>query len=455
MTKVMNDYGHGGTDPGALGNGLREKDLTLAIGKKVDAILKKHGLVIVNSRTTDTTVSLTTRSTKANKENVKIFISIHINAFKDPKANGVETFSYPGSKEGAKLAKAIQDELVKAKLFKTNRGVKTANFHVLRETKAPAALTELGFITNVDDAQVLRTKQDDIAKAVATGVLNYLGIKSTEKPTTGTPIIGPSKTTIEQMKEWAKNKGANKLFIDLAPIFYDLSVKAGIDPSAVYTQSAKETGYFKFGGVLDASFKNPCGLKVSAGGGDKDPNAHKRFKSWEEGVQAQIDHLALYAGVNGYPKAGTPDPRHFPYLKGTATTVESLGGKWAPSSTYGTDIVKMIKELESTKVGTTPAPAPKPTIKTVAQVAQEVIFGKWGNGTTRKTNLEKAGYNYTAVQNEVNKLVNTKPSTKTPIQVAREVIAGKWGNGATRKSNLEKAGYNYTTIQNEVNRLLK
>lgn len=423
---------------------------------------------VLYSRTTDKYVSLADRTKMANDAKVDAFVSIHANSFNVKTVRGMETFSYPGSSTGKKLAEDIHKEMLKDKtLYFLNRGLKTANFHVLRVSKMPATLTELAFISNVDDAKILDTKQKQFARRIADGIKNNLkpgstvfidpghggsdpgavgnglkekditlavglevgrllegGSQSETGPTSGTPIIGRATTTVEQMKEWAKNKGANKVFIDLAPIFYDLSIKTGIDPSVVYTQSAKETGYFKFGGVLNASFNNPCGLKTSAGGGDKDPNAHKRFKSWEEGIQAQIDHLALYAGAKGYPRTGTLDPRHFPYLKGTATTVESLGGKWAPSSSYGTDIVKMMKELGTTKIGTSPAPAPKPPIKTLKEIAQEVVSGKWGNGATRKSSLEKAGYNYTTVQNEVNKLLNTKPAPKT-IKVGSKVVVNK------------------------------
>lgn len=184
--KIVMDYGHGGNDPGAIGNGLREKDLTLSIGKKITAILKQHGVTVVETRNADKTVSLKARTDLANKEKVDMFASIHINSFTQASANGVETFSYPGSTNGAKLAKSIQDELVKAKLFKNNRGTKTANFHVLRETSMPAALTELGFITNKDDVAVLKSKQDELALAVAKGILNYLGI-SYKKPTPTAP----------------------------------------------------------------------------------------------------------------------------------------------------------------------------------------------------------------------------------------------------------------------------
>ncbi|MCE5168473.1 S-layer homology domain-containing protein [Paenibacillus profundus] len=91
---------------------------------------------------------------------------------------------------------------------------------------------------------------------------------------------------------------------------------------------------------IDATYCNPCGLKVTAGGGDTQAAAHKRFANWREGITAHLDHLALY-------RDSTPDPRHFSYLKGTARTVEALGGKWAPSSTYGHKLVQYLKEVQA------------------------------------------------------------------------------------------------------------
>jgi len=163
-------------------------------------------------------------------------------------------------------------------------------------------------------------------------------------------IKGRPSATLKQMQKWAESKKATPLFIELAEVFYNLSIDVGVNPVIVYAQSAKETGYGRFGGVLNASYHNPCGLKTSTGGGDKDINAHMKFNNWIDGINAQIDHLALYAGLNGYPKADTTDPRHFPYLFGTAPTVEDLGGKWAGSLTYGTDIVKIMKDIEDTIV---------------------------------------------------------------------------------------------------------
>lgn len=159
-------------------------------------------------------------------------------------------------------------------------------------------------------------------------------------------IISNTPVTAKQAKEWAKSKGATDTFISLADLYWKYAEKCGnVNPGIAYVQAAKETGYGKFGGVLDESYHNPCGLKKSSGGGDYDPDAHQRFNSWDEGVQAHLDHLALYAGANGYPKLNTYDPRHFATIKGKATTVNSLGGKWAPSVTYGEDVNKLYNDL--------------------------------------------------------------------------------------------------------------
>ncbi|MDO5517573.1 MAG: N-acetylmuramoyl-L-alanine amidase [Clostridium sp.] len=159
-------------------------------------------------------------------------------------------------------------------------------------------------------------------------------------------IVSSTKVTVKQAEEWAKSKGATDTFVGLAKLYWQYSDECGdVNPGIAYVQAAKETGYGKFGGVLDDSYKNPCGMKTSAGGGDYDPNAHQRFNSWDEGVQAHLDHLALYAGANGYPKSNTYDPRHFVTIKGKAPTVNSLGGKWAPSATYGEDVNKLYNDL--------------------------------------------------------------------------------------------------------------
>src|SRR5699024_7996812 len=166
-----------GNDPGALGNGLREKDITLAITKKVGNILERHGVKVFYTRTNDKTVSLEERTKRANRNKADIFVSIHTNAFDKKSAKGLETYHFPGSKNGRKLANCIQKRIKETGLYNSDRGVKTARFWVLRKTTMPSALTEMAFITNAQDAKLLRNKQSQFATAIAKGILDYFGIK--------------------------------------------------------------------------------------------------------------------------------------------------------------------------------------------------------------------------------------------------------------------------------------
>src|SRR5690625_2078925 len=146
---VVIDAGHGGSDPGASGNGLYEKELTLEIAQKVKKLLKSAGFKVIMTRSNDTYVSLEERSSIANNSNADIFVSIHINA---GGGTGIETYWY-GKHESEKskaLASALQEEVIKG-TNSVNRGVKVGNFHVIRETEVPSALVVLGFIDNKNE----------------------------------------------------------------------------------------------------------------------------------------------------------------------------------------------------------------------------------------------------------------------------------------------------------------
>lgn len=179
-----------------------------------------------------------------------------------------------------------------------------------------------------------------------TMVLVLISTTSVQAAVTDMKIISATEVTAKQAEQWAKSKGATDTFIKLAQLYWKYAPEHGnVNPAIAYIQAAKETGYGKFGGVLDETYNNPCGLKTSVGGSDSDPNAHQKFNTWDEGVQAHLDHLALYAGATGYPRSNTYDPRHFVTIKGTVVTVNALGGKWAPSLTYGEEINKSYNDL--------------------------------------------------------------------------------------------------------------
>lgn len=188
----------------------------------------------------------------------------------------------------------------------------------------------------------------NINEVTNTNMSLQLMVKNVENIEGDMNIISSPLLTKEQAKEWARKCGATDTFISLADLYWIYYKDHGnVNPVIAYVQAAKETGYGKFGGVLNESYHNPCGLKNSAGGSDTDPNAHHRFNSWDEGVQAHLDHLALYSGANGYPRQNTLDPRHFLSIKGKAKKVSELGGNWAPSKKYGTDIIDMYNKIKS------------------------------------------------------------------------------------------------------------
>ena len=195
--RILLDPGHGGADEGASSSSpaIKEKDLTLAIAKRIGAHLKKAGLLVDYTRTDDKTLSLDERSRIARQKKVDLFISIHANHASSSDACGVETYvlppsGYAGTAEGSRtrgwqvgnrndyhntlLGFSIHKNLA-APTNTVDRGLKRQSFFVLRETSCPAVLLEFGFLSNADEAKrMLRTDwQERSAKAVAAGILTY------------------------------------------------------------------------------------------------------------------------------------------------------------------------------------------------------------------------------------------------------------------------------------------
>ncbi|HEX6594149.1 MAG TPA: N-acetylmuramoyl-L-alanine amidase [Bacillota bacterium] len=179
MVKIFIDPGHGGHDGGAAANGLKEKDLTLKIAKKVRSRLGNYeGASTKMSRTTDKYVSLTGRTNMANSWNADFFLSIHINA---GGGTGYEDYIYSGLSSMSR-AGSIHDEINKAVVSETgwrNRGKKKANFAVLRQSNMPAVLTESGFIDTKSDADKLKSDAflNKIADGHVKGIARYFGLK--------------------------------------------------------------------------------------------------------------------------------------------------------------------------------------------------------------------------------------------------------------------------------------
>ena len=189
---IFLDPGHGGSDSGAVENGVREKDLTLSVYNKVSSRLASLGYTVLTSRNTDKDVGLVSRADQANKSNADIFLSIHFNAGGRGTAYGIETYYYKPEagytpainkenhnnperiEKSRKLANKIQQNL----LYKTgayDRGVRRASFAVLRETSIPSILVELGFIDNQEEVNKIKTNeyQEKLADGIVDGIVEY------------------------------------------------------------------------------------------------------------------------------------------------------------------------------------------------------------------------------------------------------------------------------------------
>lgn len=215
IKNVVIDPGHGGKDPGAIGrSGLREKDVTLDIAKRLKSILKTQGVNVTLTREYDEFISLGQRAAVANREDADFLISIHANASRSRWISGVEVFylseaidesqrslsaaenynlnlreNYSGKNTAAILWDLIYKEnrrssidlaelicyFLSRDLAQRNRGNKPAQFYVLKGTNIPAVLIEVGFISNRKEEEKLRERsyREKIAQAIAAGLTQY------------------------------------------------------------------------------------------------------------------------------------------------------------------------------------------------------------------------------------------------------------------------------------------
>jgi len=167
-------------------------------------------------------------------------------------------------------------------------------------------------------------------------------------------IIGPPSATRETVFKNLVAQNLTPLFIDtMAPELWEAAVWHDIDPVGVIAQSWKETGGGTFKGAVRPGFYNTCGLKIRNLGilpeadGDK-PLAHQMFPSWKIGAMAHVQHLCAYAGLTIESFELNVDPR-WDWVAGKhrLENFEELGGKWAPSASYGTELVAMARKLQA------------------------------------------------------------------------------------------------------------
>lgn len=174
MAKVVVDAGHGGSDPGAVYEGRQEKDDNLALALAVGSILAENGVDVVYTRTDDSYETPFQKAQKGNQAGADLFISIHRNSSpENDQYSGVETLVYDESGIKKELAENINRELAQAGF--QNLGIRERpGLVVLRRTKMPAALIEVGFINTQADNEILDQNFDGVARAIADGILKTL-----------------------------------------------------------------------------------------------------------------------------------------------------------------------------------------------------------------------------------------------------------------------------------------
>ncbi|BBC23012.1 N-acetylmuramoyl-L-alanine amidase [Pseudanabaena sp. ABRG5-3] len=177
---VLVDAGHGGRDPGAVANGVREKDIVLPISLILGQSLQSMGYTVYYTRTNDVEIDLEPRVALAERVNADVFVSIHANSLAslNSAVNGVETFHARGSTLGRELASYVQSQII-ASTGANDRNAKAAGFYVLARTSMPAILVETGFVTNPREAANLSDPnyQKRMAEAIAKGIDQFMRVR--------------------------------------------------------------------------------------------------------------------------------------------------------------------------------------------------------------------------------------------------------------------------------------
>jgi len=357
LTIIVIDPGHGGEDPGAVSGPYREKSFNLQVAGAVAGYINERYTASVHlTRISDITAGLAERAGYANELKANLFVSLHTNA---GGGTGFESYVYTGAGGGTRVYRDRLHDYVAgfcASHGIRDRGKKEANFFVLRETNMSAVLLENLFIDNNNDLTFL-TKPDftqRLGKSIGEGIAQTLGLDTKTEGAGFIPARALTAAEPDRARKLLKAKNP------AAPDYIDIYVRMGglyrIRWDAVFAQSCKETGFWKFGGLVRPEQYNFAGL------GSFDGKEGASFKTPEDGIEAQFQHWHVYFHGGRLP-AGRPelDPRRKAALStgwgGKLNYVEDLGGKWAPAPDYG---VSIVRDYMVSFGGPSPEPQPEP-----------------------------------------------------------------------------------------------
>lgn len=339
MPKVLINPGHGPGNVNKGPTGYYEHEGMWKLSNFLKSELEQRGIQADLTRAEHEYPSIGERGSKA--QGYDVYISEHSNA--GGGVRGCEVY-YSLRRNDREHAQALATAAAKV-MGNPNRGAKTKTYpgqiglDFYGEIRAAAEtnckhifLCESGFHDNPDDEAWL--KVDDNLSLLAKAQAEVI-----EKMISGTPILGAPQATVEQMQAWAKARGAHQRFIDIAPVYMKYGQLTGIRPEVLYAQAAKETAFGRYGGAVLPEMNNWAGIKTATANGDRTYD-HYTFATPDDGVRGHFNHIGAYVGKE---PIGEPHPRYYVVKKiawaGTIKTVEELGEKWAPSSSYGESIV--------------------------------------------------------------------------------------------------------------------
>ena len=289
MPTVVLDAGHGGYDYGAVNGDRKEKDDNLRLALAVGPILKNCGINVIYTRNTDVFVPLLERSRISNNAGANLFVSFHRNASTSPTANGTENWVYSSpSAQSVAAANYVLDRLATIGV-QSNRGIKYGNFSVLRETRAPSMLLELGFISNAEDNRLFDANFNAYANAIASAIGRALGLTcGTWPPTIVTPPTPPLPPT-----------PPTEIDATIRSIQQTLNTRygAGLTADGIWGPVSNRALIRAYQQQLNTDFN--AGLVTDGIWGPRTRAATRNLRQGDRGNLVWIMQAALY--VNGFP----------------------------------------------------------------------------------------------------------------------------------------------------------
>ena len=416
------DMGHtiSGAGTGAVGF-LAETDVNRAVGKRLIAMLKEAGHTVYDCTVDVSSNDLYDRVQKANKTNAEFFLSIHLNAYSKASASGTEIYVYPTASTATRTkAKAINDAIVNA-INTSNRGVKEATYYVLKNTKMPAALVELFFITNQADCN--KYDVEKLSKALFIGLTGkaYSGSSNTSSSTSGSTA---SKTS----------NFINKL----APMAVSDYKTSGVLPSLTIAQGILESGWGE--SELAVKANNLFGIKADTRWTGKVYNTETKeyydnsnipttisanfraYDSWEGGVKdhsefLKADRYSKVLSAKNYQEACT----------------EIYKAGYATDPNYTSKLIKLIEDYSLHKYDENTTATISTELYRVRKSWSDVVSQKGAFSVLENAIAECKKYSDYKVFDSSGKQVYPKVSASYLVKINTDVLNIRSGAGTGYK----------------------